>query len=172
MVTLGTMGSCQVCWARTTAAGRLLPLLPDADLQRADAFCLQADRDRSVVAAGLVRLLLAARLGVGPAELVIDRNAGKPRLSWPAASLDFSVSHAGDQVVVAISDGPAVGVDVERLGRIDPDATRAWVRDEAAFKAGASGTGTCTVIDLAAAPGYLAALAMLDRTGPAPPSAC
>jgi phosphopantetheinyl transferase len=115
-----------------------------------------------VVASALVRLLLASRLDVSPADLVIDRTCGKPRLAWPQATLDFSVSHAGDQVLVAISDGAAVGVDVESLGRVDADFTRTWVRNEAVFKAGGSGAGRCIVIDLPAERGYLAALAMCD----------
>ncbi len=160
---------CEVWWARPAGAGRLLHLLPAADLERAGRFWLQADRDRSVAAAALTRLLLAGRLGVGPAELVIDRTRGKPRLSWPAAAVDFSVSHAGDQVAVAISEVTAVGIDVERLGRLSADPaqdaalTRRWVRQEAIVKlAGTApaGAAACTLADLHPARGYLAALAV------------
>jgi 4'-phosphopantetheinyl transferase len=163
------MGCCEVWWARVERADRFLHLLPPADLDRAAGFCLQADRDRCVLAAALVRLLLAARLDVGPADLVIGRITGKPELNWPRAALDFSVSHAGDQVVVAVSSGTPVGVDVEGLGRISTDLaldaarTRAWVRREAAIKAAGSGPAraeACAIADLPAEPGYLAALAM------------
>jgi 4'-phosphopantetheinyl transferase len=164
------MGSCEVWWAQVAAnAGRLLSLLPAADLRRASGFGIRADRDRCVVAAALARLLLAGRLDAGPAQLVIDRTGGKPRLTWPEAAIDFSVSHAGDLVAVAISDGVAAGVDVERLGRLSADPaedtklTRSWVRTEAAFKAVGTDlprSAACTLADLQAPDGYLAALAM------------
>jgi 4'-phosphopantetheinyl transferase len=182
------MGSCEVWWAPADCAGQLSHLLPAADLDRAAGFSLQADRDRSLTAAALVRLLLASRLGVEPTEVAIDRTCGKPRLAWPAAGPGFSVSHAGEQVVVAISDDAAVGVDVERLGRMDDCCTMTWVRKEAVIKAAGTGlatpmssfavsrpaepprlltwpadparTAACALADLPAADGYLAALAM------------
>jgi 4'-phosphopantetheinyl transferase len=162
------MGSCEVWWARVADAGLVLHLLPDADLRRANGFCLQPDRDRSVVASALLRVLVGSRLGVCPSDLVIDRAHGKPRLIWPEGSLDFSVSHAGEQVAVAVSDSVAVGVDVERLGRLSADPakdavlTRSWVRKEAVIKAAGADltrTAACTLADLNPEHGYLAALA-------------
>jgi phosphopantetheinyl transferase len=184
------MGSCEVWSARAVDAGLLRHLLPAADLDRAAGFSLQADRDRSVTAAALVRLLLAHRLGVQPADVAIDIANGKPRLAWPPARTEFSVSHAGDEVVVAVSDGAAVGVDIERLGRMADHDTRTWVRKEAVIKAAGTGIGTpmgsfdvsapamrprlltwpadpartaaCTLADLPAPDGYLAAAAIFD----------
>jgi 4'-phosphopantetheinyl transferase len=75
------------------------------------------------------RLILAGHLKLNPAEVVIDRTCGqcgephgRPRLAG-GGGLDFSVSHSGDLIAVAVvrdrrHDGPAdraVGVDVEQV---------------------------------------------------------
>jgi 4'-phosphopantetheinyl transferase len=80
------------------------------------------------VGVALTRLILAAHLNIGPADVPIDRSCprcgephGRPRLATGAA-LDFSVSHSDDLIVVAITPKPSggssmrlVGVDVERI---------------------------------------------------------
>jgi 4'-phosphopantetheinyl transferase len=63
--------------------------------------------------------MIAARTGQQPAEVSFDRTCrqcGKPH-GKPAVrlgDLEFSVSHSGDLVAVAVSTAP-VGVDVEQL---------------------------------------------------------
>ncbi len=63
----------------------------------------------------LLRLLLGAYLDRPGRDVVIDREpAGKPVLAGDDAHrLAFSQSHAGPWLAIAISDGTAVGVDVE-----------------------------------------------------------
>lgn len=100
------------------AAGEL-SLLSDEERARAAAFRLRADRDRYHVAHTALRHELAARLGTTPAAVPLTRAdcpvCGGPhgRPSVPGDPLHFSLSHAGDLVVLAFA-GAAVGVDVEQ----------------------------------------------------------
>jgi 4'-phosphopantetheinyl transferase len=68
--------------------------------------------------------VLSDALGVDPAGLRYERSCehcghpthGRPRLAGPEPALDFSLSHSGAAVVVAVGPGP-LGVDVEDLTR-------------------------------------------------------
>jgi 4'-phosphopantetheinyl transferase len=129
----------------------------------------RAGRDRRAVRIAL--RLLFAREGLGARALQrLERGpSGKPRLV--GAGLDFSVSHSGDQALIALSRAGPVGVDLEpprtvRIGeprrsqialagaalagrRGDPplgasedaELLRAWTRLEAWAKARGSGIG-------------------------------
>ena len=91
---------------------------------------------------GLIREMLAQKLGKAPQDIVITRNDdGKPLTE----GIFFSISHSGDMVLCAISERP-VGVDIERLrpvparladrlGTRDPeDFFHLWTRMEARMK--------------------------------------
>jgi 4'-phosphopantetheinyl transferase len=74
-----------------------------------------ADRDRYLVAHALLRILLGGRLGIAPAAVVLTGGGSKPRLAGPSPAHEFSLSHSGRRVVVAITADTPVGVDVERV---------------------------------------------------------
>ena len=75
------------------------------------------DRRRSVAAWLLLRQMLAER-GLDADSLTITENEfGKPDFD-SALGVHFSLSHAGDRVMVAVSDAE-VGCDVERIVPID-----------------------------------------------------
>lgn len=104
--------------AEAEAAGVADHLCAD-ERARAARFQVPAPRRRYVAARGLLRRLLAAYLEV-PAErleIVAGRN-GKPQL--PGTPLHFSVSHSGDQVLLAFAADRALGADVEEI-RSTPD---------------------------------------------------
>lgn len=140
--------------------------LDDAEKARAARFVFDHDRRRFIAAHVGLRRLLGDRLGVEPAALRFEPGEfGKPRLrDEPRCA--FSLTHSGDEALVALSDGPDIGVDLEGvrdfrdvdgLARqcLTPaelvafDATpeagrvlaflRAWTRKEACLKA--LGTG-------------------------------
>lgn len=100
-------------------AARELTLLSEEERARGAAFRLQADRDRYHVAHTALRRELAERLGTTPAAVALTRAdcpvCGGPhgRPSVPGDPLHFSLSHAGDLVLLAFARAP-VGVDVER----------------------------------------------------------
>lgn len=99
-------------------------LLDHDEQDRWSALRRPVDRNRFLVGCGLTRLALAGYLGRSPTEIAIARACpqcgrphGKPRLT-PALSssrLEFSISHAGDRVVVAFAYGTPLGVDVEQV---------------------------------------------------------
>lgn len=136
-----------VWWASLAAAHHgLADLLDDRERSRVESLRRPADQGRSLLGAALLRFAVAGRLGVAPQDVVIDRTCaecgephGAPRILGPGDGPfpAVSVSHSGLLVVVALNDDGPVGVDVQRLADLaDPADGPAWVRREAAFKAG------------------------------------
>lgn len=105
--------------AHAEKAARDLPLLSAEERSRGAAFKFGADRDRYHVAHTALRRELADRLGTSPAAVTLTRAdcpvCGGPhgRPCLPGDPLHFSLSHAGDLVLLAFADAP-VGVDVEK----------------------------------------------------------
>ncbi|HET7291827.1 MAG TPA: 4'-phosphopantetheinyl transferase superfamily protein [Vicinamibacteria bacterium] len=96
-------------------------LLDGDERARAARFRNAEARDRFLAGRGLLRALLGERLGRPPGAVRLRLEAnGRPVLADPDARVRFSVSHAGDRVVVALADRD-VGVDIERLRPL-PDA--------------------------------------------------
>lgn len=96
--------------------------LSEAEQARAERFHQAADRQRFLVAHGVLRELLARMLGLAPAALAFGAaESGKPCLLQAAGALHFNLSHSGDWVLHAICRGGPVGVDVEA---VRPDLAR------------------------------------------------
>jgi 4'-phosphopantetheinyl transferase len=107
---------CEVWWADTaSAAPRLIDLLSADERTRYERFRQAADRDRYLVAHALLRIQLGERIGVGPHDVEFADGGRKPRLAGPGPAPEFSLSHSGERVVVAITGRTPVGVDVERV---------------------------------------------------------
>ncbi|MFF1409930.1 4'-phosphopantetheinyl transferase family protein [Streptomyces sp. NPDC058289] len=100
-------------------ARELEGLLDGDERARLQGIRRAGDRDQYRVAHVALRQLLGDRLGRDPAQVRFFREAcpgcgaphGRPAVS--DAPLHFSLSHAGDAVLVAFADSP-VGVDVEQ----------------------------------------------------------
>jgi 4'-phosphopantetheinyl transferase len=118
--------------------------LDRGELGRAGSFLFPVDRHRYQVAHAMLRQVLAGYTGTAPGRLRLDREPcprcgapGKPVLRpgpGARAAPSFSLSHAGDMVVIAVAAHP-VGVDVEQdadrcvcplAGDLHP-ADAAWV---------------------------------------------
>jgi len=160
--------------ARRSWIERNVAVLSDGERRRAARRIIPRDGDRFAISHIALRLLLSRYCDVPPAALsLVTDEFGKPRLSGDqacrddAGPLQFSLSHAADAALVAVTRKSAVGVDVERvrpwadvsggglapffcprelaaLRNLPPDAladalTRCWVRKEAVAKA--LGTG-------------------------------
>lgn len=131
--------------------------------RKCDAQRFAAGRIRSAAAGVLLGRLCAAR-GLDFARLeVLEDNFGKPRFET-VPDIHFSLSHARDRVMAAVSDRP-VGCDVESVRKLTPglaelcltaeelarlatlpegaerqrEFCRLWVRKESVVKA--TGTG-------------------------------
>jgi 4'-phosphopantetheinyl transferase len=176
VVPLLRAGECQVWWARPAGTSELLALLDRGERRRCARFDRDDDRARYLAAHALARMVLAGHLGIPAAMLTFEATCrqcgasdhGKPRLGAAGTGIEFSLSHSGGRVVLAVARDAAVGVDVERLNaRRDfaalvpavlsaaeqpavaalPDAERAaavlryWTRKEALLKATGDGLG-------------------------------
>ncbi len=149
--------------ALAAATGELSP----AERERAARFRRPVDRDRYVARSVLLRRLLT-RYGapVGTAELPTGAR-GKPRLPG-GQGLRFNTSHSAGSVLVAVTSGQEVGVDIEWIrplndldalcaGMMHPDelaehrrlpedrrlehALTVWTAKEAVLKASGDGLG-------------------------------
>ncbi len=92
-------------------------LLDDDERQRAARFRFASDRTQYVVAHGLLRTILARCVSEAPERLRFETGRwGKPSLSEPVAqrSVEFSLSHSGDYILIAAALDRIVGADVER----------------------------------------------------------
>ena len=67
-----------VWWTTLTAADRsVLDLLDPTERARVDSLDRPADRARSLLGAALLRVAVADRMGVSPADVVIDRTCNE-----------------------------------------------------------------------------------------------
>jgi phosphopantetheinyl transferase len=110
---------------------------------------------------GALRALLARYLDADPYELRFELGAhGKPGLrgeptdtrwdsgSGPSEDLRFNLSHTGELMLVAVSAGREVGVDVERAReRYAAEFLRAWTVREATVKCLGDGLGAAPIVD-------------------------
>jgi 4'-phosphopantetheinyl transferase len=107
-------------WAAFLAANPLPReyYLAEDERQRMQRFRFEHDRLMYGFAQGLLRILLAGYLDLSPRDIDYSRTEyGKPYLYLPGgdAGLEFNLSHSGDAVLIAITRGVPVGVDVEQV---------------------------------------------------------
>ena len=96
---------------------RMSAWLSPAELARAARFGTEALRTRYVAGRATLRQLLGERLGLAPEAVPIQRGVrGRPVLDMDGAP-DFNVSHTRGRALIAIADGPRIGVDVEHFDR-------------------------------------------------------
>ncbi len=95
---------------------RLLSLLDAEELARAERFRFAHDRHRFIIGHGLLRHVLGKRLNVKPEEIHFARGPhGKPFIA--EARLQFNFSDTKDAILIAVSEGAELGVDVETMAR-------------------------------------------------------
>jgi 4'-phosphopantetheinyl transferase len=103
-----------VDWPEASLAA-LKPLLSADERARVDRFYFEKDRRSHLVSRGWLRLIIGRYLGRPPQELAFATNGyGKPSLQ-PEVPLRFNVTHSGALVVVAVTLGRTLGVDVETI---------------------------------------------------------
>ena len=96
-------------------AGPLRRTLSASERERCARLRSSRDRWRWSFGRGALRHVLSRYLGSAPEHLVFRYGeAGKPCLA-DHCQLQFNVSHSEELVVIAVTSGAPVGVDVERL---------------------------------------------------------
>ena len=112
-------------------AGSFRSLLTAEELSRAEKFLNPDDVEGFILSRGLLRRILANCMNSDPSALRFNRNAqGKPFLE--SGGLEFNVSHSRDRLLIAVTSGRAVGVDIEfrREGLNMPSIAKRWFAPE------------------------------------------
>jgi 4'-phosphopantetheinyl transferase len=114
-------------WALAPTAVDLsahIEILDQQERERMQRFYFAPDRARYAVAHANLRRILGAYLDQPAAGLRFHANDfGKPELhpGESSSSFHFSLSHSRSIVVLAVSNGRPVGVDVEEVRPIEPE---------------------------------------------------
>jgi 4'-phosphopantetheinyl transferase len=93
-------------------------VLSSDELKRASRFHFSRDRQRYAASRALLRMILAAYLATGPAELSFSYSAKeKPSLgaAHAGSEVTFNISHSGGVALLAFTRRREVGVDVEQI---------------------------------------------------------
>lgn len=103
-------------------------LLSADERERERRFRFEKDRDRFSITRTLVRTVLSRYEPVDPRDWVFTANAyGRPQIDCSrmgTANISFNISHTAGLVVLGVTRGRAVGVDVEKIcARISPIET-------------------------------------------------
>lgn len=105
-------------WARYEA------LLSDDERARRSRFRFAEDRRRFLVTRALVRTVLSRYAMVPPREWVFSAGPrGRPQIlpTSPAPPLEFNISHSADLVMLGVTSGRTLGIDVENLETREAD---------------------------------------------------
>jgi 4'-phosphopantetheinyl transferase len=97
---------------------QLRGILTDDELDRANHFSFEIDRQRFIAARGTLRSILSRYITIYPGHLRFYYNQyGKPFLAPEFSSylLNFNLSHSGSMALYAITWNMKIGVDVERI---------------------------------------------------------
>ena len=97
---------------------RYRKLMAANEIERADRFYFDKDRNRFTVARGVLRQLLGTYLTLDPREVgFIYGPQGKPDLADPQSSsgIRFNLSHSGEIGLLAVTRNRELGVDVEQI---------------------------------------------------------
>lgn len=97
--------------------------LSPVEQARASRFLREDDRRRFALGRHVARHLAAVVAGVDPADVAIQLSCldcgttdhGKPRAVCRAGVVPVSISHSGQKVLVAATDGAEVGADIEQV---------------------------------------------------------
>ena len=102
-------------------------ILSCQESERMHAFHFAPDRLRYAVAHANLRRILGGYLQRSPEKICFDaQRFGKPELaSEERSSLHFNLSHTRSIAVLAVAQGQPVGVDIEDVRPIEPEAAAA-----------------------------------------------
>ena len=102
--------------ARLDPTPALLETLSPEEWMRAGRLHFERDRDRFLAARGLVRTILGSYLEVDPHAIEFGVGEhGKPEIRDPATLLRFNVSHSDDLMLLAVTHGRELGIDLEHM---------------------------------------------------------
>ena len=137
------IGEVHIWTARRTPQGAdfaaFQDVLSPSEKAAANRFVQERHRLSYVFSHGVLRNILSSYVERAPGEIRFEHNSfGKPRLAdlEPGNATQFNMSHSGDVVVVAVTTGRHIGVDVELMRPISEFASIArghFTAQECAF---------------------------------------
>lgn len=94
----------------------LQPLLSAEEIEKAQCYKQETDRQRYLIGKTILRILLSRYLKIDPKQVSFQTQKNKkPELENAfGQQLHFNVSHSGTWILIAIADSP-VGIDVEKM---------------------------------------------------------
>ena len=108
---------------------KLVSLLPLEKQERISRFRIREDAIRSLVGDILVRTVICRRLRIKNSDITLSKNEyGKPFLK-DRKDCHFNLSHSGKWVVCAVDNRP-VGIDVEKVNKVDLNIARRFFTSE------------------------------------------
>lgn len=127
------MIECLVWWAHPVPVeAEYLALLDLPERGRFQAYRREVDRRRFLTGRVLAKRVLGAQLGLAPDAVRFDatcEDCGKPHGKPKLAGVEFSISHSGERVGLAVTSAP-VGLDVESETRTAEDNLIAYALNE------------------------------------------
>jgi 4'-phosphopantetheinyl transferase len=91
-------------------------ILSNEEIERANKFRFESDRQTFVIAHGALRTILAKALNIKPIEITYTRNNfEKPLIEKP--NCHFNLSHTSHYFSIAFSKHRPIGVDIEKFER-------------------------------------------------------
>ncbi|WAL66354.1 4'-phosphopantetheinyl transferase superfamily protein [Amycolatopsis cynarae] len=127
------MIECTVWWAAPLPGEpRFLALLDPLEQERHRAYRQDIDQRRFLTGRVLAKTVLGQRLGLAPADVRFDAtcdDCGKPHGKPRLPGTEFSISHSGDRIGLAVAGAP-VGLDVESATRRADDSLISYALNE------------------------------------------
>ena len=128
------MIECAVWWAEPLPQEpRFLAHLDPLEQGRRGNYRQEIDQRRFLTGRVLAKTVLAGRLGVAPEAVTFDatcEDCGKPHGKPRLPGVEFSISHSGERIGLAVSTVP-VGLDVETDTRRADDSLIEYALNEA-----------------------------------------
>jgi len=91
-----------------------LTLLKPEEIERANRFHRQKDRDRFVISRAVLKQLLGNYLTLPAPDIEIGSGVNKkPFVINGGRQIEYNMSHSGDAIILAVQGGYPVGIDVE-----------------------------------------------------------
>jgi 4'-phosphopantetheinyl transferase len=118
---------CDVWWSHPVSeTPALYGLLDQVERDRYAGYRRDVDKHRFLTGRALIRAAAAAALDIAPGAVELDSSCfdcGKPhgKPTVVGSSLEVSISHSGEWVVLAVAEGVPVGVDVEEVRAAEVD---------------------------------------------------
>jgi 4'-phosphopantetheinyl transferase len=112
-------GECHIWLVRISLAEAEIAILSTAERARLDRFLVESARNSFIASRTMQRKVVAYYSGTDPGRVVIERTCehcgdaahGRPRAT--GTTIDYSVSHSADMLVLAVVGSGRVGIDVE-----------------------------------------------------------